>query len=594
MNNTIKYTLLIIFSVSAILSSAQRDTTLTQEVEVVKSFKPTLSDANKINEMPKIDETEHQKPKFDYSIYSQPILNTFSVNTLKAASFIDQPSKKTGYGLVRAGVGNYNKPYGEIYFNNLNSKKSIFGLHAKHLSSFGKINLAGNDKVDAPYSKNKAELFLNHLFRKSILAANIDFNHDGFNYYGYPLKPIPDILKNKDQSINYLGTKQAFTKGGLNVNLTNPSAEIDDPSFGFDFSYHYFKTKTEQVEHFGEFTAKIQQPFNTGTGLLEAGLTYVSADNISNRLSLTTGKRQQTWLFAKPAYYFGSDVANVKVGLNAWFVIEDDMDAQAKIAPALHINLIPVKSILKLYAGINGNFINNHYSKIAYENPFVDPMHDVKNSFKKIQFYGGLNGKFSAKTNFKIGADYSLIDDRPFYYLEEYPFPDPVVNPNPFIIDNDFKVLYDDIKLMKFNFEIFHSSSEKLDFLLSGNYYSYETESQKEAWNMPKWEANLSINYKISEQLNVSTDIFLIGERKTLIVEDPNFYGENFSALLPLINKSYNLETVFDMNIKCNYKITDKFSVFGQLNNFGFQKYERWFGYPVQSFNFLGGLSYTF
>jgi hypothetical protein len=48
------------------------------------------------------------------------------------------------------------------------------------------------------------------------------------------------------------------------------------------------------------------------------------------------------------------------------------------------------------------------------------------------------------------------------------------------------------------------------------------------------------------------------------------------------------------MNVRGNYKITEKFSLFAQLNNFGFQKYQRWFGYPVQSFNFLAGASYSF
>jgi outer membrane cobalamin receptor len=58
--------------------------------------------------------------------------------------------------------------------------------------------------------------------------------------------------------------------------------------------------------------------------------------------------------------------------------------------------------------------------------------------------------------------------------------------------------------------------------------------------------------------------------------------------------ESYNLSTVFDLNFNATYKITNQFSVFAQLNNFGFQQYQRWLGYPVQSFNILGGLSYAF
>jgi hypothetical protein len=51
---------------------------------------------------------------------------------------------------------------------------------------------------------------------------------------------------------------------------------------------------------------------------------------------------------------------------------------------------------------------------------------------------------------------------------------------------------------------------------------------------------------------------------------------------------------VIDMNARGIYDITGKLSAFAQLHNFGFQKYERWLGYPVQSFNFLGGISFSF
>ncbi len=240
-----------------------------------------------------------------------------------------------------------------------------------------------------------------------------------------------------------------------------------------------------------------------------------------------------------------------------------------------------------------GNYINNHYSKIAYENPFVDPQHDVRNSFEKLHFLGGIDGKFSSKTNFKISADYSLIDDQPLYYLHQYTYQDPLINPNPILVDNDFKVMYDNLSLFKFNLEIFHSTSEKLEFSLSGNYYLYKLDEQKSAWNLPDWDANFSLSYNITEQLSVSTDVFLVGTRKALIVETM-FRDPSVDTVNPPVYKSYNLDTAIDLNVRGEYKLTQKFSVFAQLNNFGFQKYERWFGYPVQSFNFLAGISYAF
>ena len=192
-----------------------------------------------------------------------------------------------------------------------------------------------------------------------------------------------------------------------------------------------------------------------------------------------------------------------------------------------------------------------------------------------------------------------MINDQPLYYLFEYVYPTMGPLPSPSIIDNDFDVLYDNLDLLKFNLEIFHASSEKLDLLISGNYYLYKMETQDQAWNLPDWDAKLSLGYKITDQLSVSTDMFLVGKRNALIIEATGFDPRpipfiNLTELPFVSQKSYNLSTTIDLNFRANYKIIQNFSVFAQLNNFGLQKYQRWFGYPVQSFNFLGGLSYAF
>lgn len=597
--NILKYILVSFLVTPALFATAQRDTTLTQEVEVVKAYNPSISDANKISDMPNIEDAEHEKPNFNYSIFSQPIFSAFSVNTLKAATFTSQTDEDTGFGLVRAGVGNYNRPYAEVFFNNQNSRNTLFGLHGRHLSSHGNITLEGDDKVDAPFAENEAEIFVKHMFQNSVLSMNLGIDHQGFNYYGYPVEPVPEILLEDDQEVNYFGKRQTFTKGAFNINLDNSTARSRDFAFDFDFLYHYFGTKTGQREHFGQFMADVRKPFYSGAGILEAGATFVRADSVFNHNLEEIGKSQQIWLTAQPAYEIGGDVAKLKVGFKTWFVLDDDSDAKAKIAPNIRAEVTPVKEIINIFAGIDGNYINNHYSKIAYENPFVDPQHDVINTFEKLHFYGGFDGKFAAKTNYKIAVDYSMINDQPFYYLFKYVYPDPNTIPSPAVADNDFDVLYDDLDLLKFNVEIFHAAFDKMNLLISGNYYVYKMKNKEEAWNMPDWDAKFSLGYQISEQLNVSTDFFFTGQRKALLLETYGFdprplsYDElmEFSAIQKSV---YNLPVVFDLNLNANYKITEQFSVFAQLSNFGFQQYQRWLGYPVQSFNVMGGVSYAF
>ncbi len=593
----LKYFLPLLALLAALPTFAQRDT-LTQEVEVIKAFKPTMFDANKISDMPKQLQTEHQKPSFSYSILSEPVFNTFSVNTLKAAAPGETREPDDGYGLVRAGLGNYNKVYGEFFIDHLLTKKTIFGIHARHLSSSGALKLEGGDRVKTPFRENDAEIYINQLFNKSILSFNMNFDHNGFAYYGYPKMKVPSLLKQEGQIINYFGTKQAFSKGGINISLSNPSLEGDENNFSFDAKYHYFGAKTGQYEHMGRISVKAQKGYNQGTGILETGFSYSSADQIHNRVSNVTGQRKQAVVFIKPAFLIKGKIANLRIGVNTWYVVDKDFEDAIHITPNILLNFTPVKDVLKLYAGVDGDFVENHYSKIAYENPFIDPKHDVANTFEKLRFTTGIVGKVTAKTNFKLSANYSIIDNQPFFFLHQYTYADPHEDPDPVIVDNTFKVLYDNMGRLKINFEVFHAATDKMELMLSGNYYNYNLNREKYAWNLPDWDANLSFGYKITEQIHLSSNIYLIGNRKALVIESDPFWTPPPSGPIDkdafITPHSYKLNTALDLNVRGDYFITRKLSAFAQLNNFGTQKYERWFGYPVQSVNFLGGVSYAF
>ncbi len=603
---TTKYFLLLI--PAAFLGSqalAQQDESLIQEVEVVKSYRPTISDANKISTMPGKEDEQQEKPVFTYSIFSQPIFNTFSVNTLKAATVAAGPKEDMGFGFVRAGAGNYNRPYGELFFNSRESRNTLFGFHGRHLSSHGKLNLEGGDRVNAPFSENEAEMFFKYFSRASVLSLNAGIDHKGFNYYGYPVEAIPSPMLEEDQQINYLGSRQTFTKGSFSIGLENPAARKNDFTFDFNFLYHYFGTKTGQREHLGKFSVDLKKPFYTGTGLLEAGISYVSVSDVAETYMLTFGRNQiesglnqQTWITAKPSYLLGGEVANVSLGANSWLVIDSGTDLKIRLTPNIRANLVPVKDIITIFAGIDGNFTQNHYSKIAYENPFVNPEHLVKHTFEPFRFYGGFDGKLAPKTNFKLGVNYSVVKDQPLYYLFRYGYSEGAVNGG--LVDNDFDVIYDNLNLLKFNVEVFHASLGKANLLLTGNYYVYKMETMDEAWNLPDWDAKFSVGYQISDQLSFTTDLFFTGQRQALIFGIPEKSDprplRNSELLLheKLEKQSYSLSTVFDLNFNATYKITNRFSLFGQLNNFGFQQYQRWLGYPVQSFNVLGGVSYSF
>jgi hypothetical protein len=102
---------------------------------------------------------------------------------------------------------------------------------------------------------------------------------------------------------------------------------------------------------------------------------------------------------------------------------------------------------------------------------------------------------------------------------------------------------------------------------------------------MPNVDFTFSGIYQPTEQLKFTADIFFVGDRTALITDRLNPYTPSIQMAM---------DPIIDMNLGGEYRINDSLNLFFKLNNFGFQKYEQWLGYTNKSFNWLGGLSYSF
>ncbi|HLN74497.1 MAG TPA: hypothetical protein VK205_14490, partial [Prolixibacteraceae bacterium] len=518
-SNTIKTALLMTSVVLVTLNaSGQKDTVrLRQEVEVSKNYQPTVSEAEKINDIPKIKTEQTEPPTFDYSIFSKPVYSNFDLTPVAAAKMVGESKPEMENGLLKLGIGNYYTPYGELFYNVQPEKNSNFGMHFKHLSSWGKIKLLNDDKVKAPRSENVAELFGQKFFRRSTLTGRVSYDRNAFNYYGYPGDQLSD--EQKQLMIPYFGDKQHFSQGTFDVNLKSGKAFADNINYDLGFNYHYFVTKTAQKEHQTVFSADLNKKFNSTIGLLNTSLTYYRAEGIKNRIS-NLGQKQQVLLRIDPSVMWKTENAKLQLGVNTALLFDDDTNGSGTLFPKVNAEWSPVKQVLTLFAGADGYLQHNTYSAIAAENPYVDPLHDIKNAKVSYLLSGGIKGKLSSKTNFVTQASYSLVKDQHFYITRATNFN----NPNATVqsLDNTFDVVYDDVNVFKLSAELLHSVSENFSLHLVGNYYSYTLNTIEKAWQMPNFDFTFSGIYKPTEQLKFNADIFIVGERTALITEAPS------------------------------------------------------------------------
>jgi hypothetical protein len=133
--------------------------------------------------------------------------------------------------------------------------------------------------------------------------------------------------------------------------------------------------------------------------------------------------------------------------------------------------------------------------------------------------------------------------------------------------------------------EVGYQMREKIRFNLSGDYYNYKMTTELRAWYMPQTKFTLTGNYNISDKIIIKVDLFYLDNQyaKTTMPD-----GTVVAMLI---------SNMFDANLGGEYRYNKKLGFFINFNNFtnvNDFRYYRYSNYPIQKFNMMAGLSYSF
>ena len=96
-------------------------------------------------------------------------------------------------------MGNYSTPLAEFNISNLRSKDYSFGAFMHHKSSYSKLRLENDVKVNAGYVDNLINIYGKRFFSGVTLSGNLNFEQHAFSYYGYNTEILPGPYNlNKD------------------------------------------------------------------------------------------------------------------------------------------------------------------------------------------------------------------------------------------------------------------------------------------------------------------------------------------------------------------------------------------------------------
>ena len=578
---------LLIVAMSAGVVVAQKDTTkLNQSVEVVKAYRPSISNAKKVSLMPVISDTATRfTPEFKYSIDSQPVKTGFAASPISAADIKGLPSKDLGLGYLKLGTGTYNTLYGEFFLNVPKSKIGTFGLHLRHLSSDGKTKLKEGDLVDAPYSQNNAEMFGAINIGNTILSGELSYNRDAMRYYGYPVALPANILLIPNYQY---GLKQAYQNGDIKVALKSNENLDSDLKFNGGFHLGFFDAKTGQKETNGGLFGKFDYNFGQVYGILDLSFDHLSTDSIYIENPIRVGTKTEDWVRISPSVRLDGDNWSLRGGVNFVAVQDKSFKNVTKLYPDFEFNFRPIEEILTLYAGLKGDLKNNRYGDIAYENYWTDPRHNVHNTDYTYILSSGLKGKISREISYNVGMKYSKAKDMYFYTQNSYVDYSSSASPAPVVYNNAFDLTYDNAGIFNLSTELSYVSAKDLSVILKWNYYNYNLESLPFAPQKPNLDLTASAGFRIIDRLTGFADLEVTGKRKAMIK-----YFIPFSSALPEI-KEFSMDPSIRLNLGATYDLTSAFKLFGRVDNLLNMRNEQWLGYTSQGLRLMAGATFSF
>ncbi|PSR53002.1 hypothetical protein AHMF7605_05400 [Adhaeribacter arboris] len=535
---------------------AQKTTGKLEDAEIVveKSRVNELPEASRNFEKFKVDPPEKKVTplsyKFtDYKLAQQDLNLNMRVLTIKPE---DQTPVPGNY--LKLGYGNYGTPYVKGYFHNNRDEQFSYGANISHISS-SKGPVPNSGVSNSSIGLN-GESYTGGL----TIGGKFNYGHDKYNFYGY--SPLSESVK--EDSI-----KQLFNRISLQGYLNNKNTE-SPLQYQAGVGVSIFRDNFEARE------SNVAITLGASYALSTVSRFNIAAD-FSGISYQDSSKTTRGFFKLKPAYEVDGDRFDYSVGVNLAYTGDKVNDAKKmNLYPVLKVAYEVADDKLVLFGNLSGDLQRTSLYQLTQENPYLNSNLQIADVNKALDVNGGLTGNISKNLSFTARVSY--LSYRNLYFFN-----------NSATDSSRFDIVYDNDNTNVLNFfgELIYNQSEKLRLGARTEYNQYKTASLAKPYHRPATQATFFGSYNIYNKLFFNGELYYISSSYGRITR-PNTGNP---AVHEVLKKTDN---IVDLNVKADYRFSDKFSTFVMLNNILNKKYERFVNYPTKGLNVIGGISYSF
>ncbi|SFU12620.1 hypothetical protein SAMN04489724_4131 [Algoriphagus locisalis] len=506
--------------------------------------------------------------EYNYLVSSYPL-------NLKPLELKAEPSQKVYtperldlyQGYIKAGYGNFASPLLEARYMGTDIADFNYSLQLNH-QSFGKGPVLAEESKEAHTNLGFDGSYFTDLFE---IFGGLSWNQDSYQFYGEdPNFLIDETGQFTGFSGNVLHAVEA--KAGIReLEKVGPISYEGQLSFrNFTDSY---MVKENQFGAEGSLTFR---PTEDWAG--RVGLSYFSTSPEDVNYSL-----KRTYFAVRPTISYKYNDFNFTAGLN--LVSEndsvEDKSSDFHVFPVLKANYQFAEEF-GFFAEFSGDVQRNTYYSFVSENPYLGPSDQLLNTIQNYKVEGGIEGQFGGAFSYRGAINMSRYNQMHFF----------VNNYTNNLVTSDsarFSLVYDEkTTVFNINAELGYKFSDMYSLNSRLDLYQYDLSTQAEAWNRPIWELRVNNQITPIKRLIVQANLNLMGGIKARGHDLSDIFGETGPY------EVVKLKTIADLQLKADYGITDRISIFAEGNNLLNGRNMRWLNYPVRGIQFIGGASFKF
>jgi len=530
---------------------------VTEEIEVVRPYKPVLAEAVKLRRSPDLNDVKTYKAKFNYKLTDRKLELNSDINKLQAQQVAAEKEAQLINNYVKGAFGSAGTTLAEAYINIGRDEALQAGAFFKHFGQSGSLNKQKSNQ-------QQLSVFGRSIGDEYTLTGRLNFQRQGLYFYG---------VDNARPTFNTDPARQALSFIEAEGEIVNKFK--DDPDAlsyaaklnGYVWSDQY-KAKESSVVLNAYLNKRISS-LNLGlAGSVEFGKTKDELTSFGNNL-----------LKLNPYIRLQTNGVKINAGIN--FVQEFGAFSSSRIFPAVTADFTLIPDYLQLFGEVKGDVNRNSLKLLTDENPFLNSNIEIKNTIEKLSISGGIKGTGGPGFGYKARFYHKQIEDMPLFV-------------NNFTNFNKFDVIYDfgTMKLTGLEGEISVQVSDALKWTGKLNIEDYKPAAETQSWFKPKMRISSDFMYAITKQITLNAAVALQDDSKAKVYSA----APASPYLVPdLANETVvTVKGFVDLGVGASYKINNKFSAFARANNLFNKKYSKYLYYEAIGMNIFGGVAYSF